>query len=234
MWIIIDLFSAHRTEEVIAAIEAKGYLIFFIPAGCTSKLQYHDVYFNRVFKKMLNERRAKHNAQNANFTPDRQYIYDTVIELIDAMNTPWMKSKIPGNILSCFLQKAIDKAKLFAERSDLFEEAEAKESAVNERKKANLAAKEAELARIKEREALKAAGIKPKRAPNRPKHVIEAENAAKAAKKLRAEQEAAERQQQRDDALASPSPRRLSQAQRESLARGSNLAAFNKAIKEAK
>ena len=46
-WLLLDLFAAHRTPEVIKAIKLKGFIPFFIPGGCTSKLQFHDVMVNR-------------------------------------------------------------------------------------------------------------------------------------------------------------------------------------------
>lgn len=50
-WFIIDLYSAHRTPAVIEAIKSRGYIPIFIPGGCTSKLQFHDVYVNKTFKE---------------------------------------------------------------------------------------------------------------------------------------------------------------------------------------
>jgi hypothetical protein len=48
--VVIDLFAAHRTEAVRKMIEARGYVVMFVPGGCTSEVQVHDVCVNRPLK----------------------------------------------------------------------------------------------------------------------------------------------------------------------------------------
>jgi len=52
-WIIMDLFAAHRCAEVRKILHDKRYYLKYIPAGCTSKIQAHDVVLNRPFKSAV-------------------------------------------------------------------------------------------------------------------------------------------------------------------------------------
>jgi hypothetical protein len=59
-WLILDLFKAHKTDPVLDLIKQKGYTPFFIPAGCTSVKQVHDVFINRLFKQKVTEWYGEH------------------------------------------------------------------------------------------------------------------------------------------------------------------------------
>ena len=52
-WMILDLYSVHRSAAVVAKMKSMGLSPFFIPGGCTSLLQFHDVSVMRPFKANL-------------------------------------------------------------------------------------------------------------------------------------------------------------------------------------
>jgi hypothetical protein len=52
-WIVLDRFRAHCTAAVKMRMKERGYIPQFIPAGCTSLLQVHDVYVNKPFKEAV-------------------------------------------------------------------------------------------------------------------------------------------------------------------------------------
>mmetsp|Transcript_45066 Transcript_45066/g.139056 ORF Transcript_45066/g.139056 Transcript_45066/m.139056 type:complete len:333 (-) Transcript_45066:56-1054(-) len=61
-WLVVDVYAAHRTSRVVSEAKARGYRFLFIPPGCTSKLQIHDVFLNKPFKQSI---RAKYNKRCA-------------------------------------------------------------------------------------------------------------------------------------------------------------------------
>jgi hypothetical protein len=52
-WLILDCFRAHRTQTAQSNMKGRGYCPFFIPGGCTSLIQVHDVYINKLFKEAV-------------------------------------------------------------------------------------------------------------------------------------------------------------------------------------
>jgi hypothetical protein len=71
-WLVVDLFAAHRTPRVLQRLKALGVWPKFIPAGCTSKVQIHDVTINRSFKRAMEECFAK--LEDAKVRVDREAI----------------------------------------------------------------------------------------------------------------------------------------------------------------
>jgi hypothetical protein len=63
-WLVLDLFNAHRTQSVLNKLKQKKYTTFFIPPGCTSVKQVHDVYVNKPFKDAITNWYGKHNIEN--------------------------------------------------------------------------------------------------------------------------------------------------------------------------
>jgi len=49
----LDLFAAHKTEEVLNTFLANNITISLIPGGCTSLVQPLDVSINRPFKDIF-------------------------------------------------------------------------------------------------------------------------------------------------------------------------------------
>ena len=56
----MDLYSAHRTERVLAALRSRGWTVFFVPGGCTGKVQVHDTHVNKAFKADVQQQWAKY------------------------------------------------------------------------------------------------------------------------------------------------------------------------------
>ena len=52
---VMDLYAAHRTDEVLDLLKGFGIDVLFIPAGCTGVKQLHDLAFNKLFKKLYQE-----------------------------------------------------------------------------------------------------------------------------------------------------------------------------------
>ncbi|RPB05506.1 hypothetical protein L873DRAFT_1797893 [Choiromyces venosus 120613-1] len=53
MLLVLDLFGAHKTEEVLDTFSANDIVVSMIPGGCTSLVQPLDVSINRPFKDIL-------------------------------------------------------------------------------------------------------------------------------------------------------------------------------------
>jgi len=51
--LVLDLFRAHKTEEVLDTFSANDIVVSMIPGGCTSLVQPLDVSINRPFKDIL-------------------------------------------------------------------------------------------------------------------------------------------------------------------------------------
>ena len=53
MIVLLDWFSAHRTEKVIAFIESLGHVVLFHGGGCTPFTQINDTHLHALLKKFL-------------------------------------------------------------------------------------------------------------------------------------------------------------------------------------
>jgi len=51
--LVLDLFRAHKTAEVLDTFSANDIVVSMIPGGCTSLVQPLDVSINRPFKDIL-------------------------------------------------------------------------------------------------------------------------------------------------------------------------------------
>jgi len=80
--LVIDLFRAHRTEKNVDLIKKLGWRVAYIPGGCTSIVQVHDLYVNKPFKTLFTnlylQRRADAGDSNAT---TRQEVVDWVIQV---------------------------------------------------------------------------------------------------------------------------------------------------------
>ena len=54
--VIMDVFRAHRVDNVLEALKSNGIEVIFVPAGCTGELQPLDVSGNAIFKEALASR----------------------------------------------------------------------------------------------------------------------------------------------------------------------------------
>ena len=52
-FLVMDLFAAHKTEEVLDTLRANDITVSMIPGGCTGLVQPIDVSINRPFKDIL-------------------------------------------------------------------------------------------------------------------------------------------------------------------------------------
>jgi transposase-like protein len=52
-WLVLDMYSSHRTKAVLLKMKEIGYSPKFIPPGCTSLVQVHDVCVNKPFKEAI-------------------------------------------------------------------------------------------------------------------------------------------------------------------------------------
>ena len=50
---IVDVYKAHSTPDVIEMFKASHCLVEFVPANCTSELQVMDLAVNKLFKDKL-------------------------------------------------------------------------------------------------------------------------------------------------------------------------------------
>ena len=67
--IVLDVFAAHRCHESVKRLKSLNYDIAFIPGGCTSKLQVHDVYVNKSFKTEMTKWHAELRAKQGSADP---------------------------------------------------------------------------------------------------------------------------------------------------------------------
>ena len=51
--LILDVFRAHRTEDVLDELRSSGFVLEFVPANCTGELQPLDVSTNQPYKAQL-------------------------------------------------------------------------------------------------------------------------------------------------------------------------------------
>lgn len=49
--VILDVYKAHRTQDVLEEFNPNGFKLEFVPANCTSKLQPLDLRVNGPFKE---------------------------------------------------------------------------------------------------------------------------------------------------------------------------------------
>ncbi|CUG89304.1 Hypothetical protein, putative, partial [Bodo saltans] len=61
--VVLDVFAAHRCEKSLSRLKDLNYDVVFIPGGCTSELQVHDVYVNRPFKAAVTAWHATKRAE---------------------------------------------------------------------------------------------------------------------------------------------------------------------------
>mmetsp|Transcript_22174 Transcript_22174/g.30489 ORF Transcript_22174/g.30489 Transcript_22174/m.30489 type:complete len:157 (+) Transcript_22174:294-764(+) len=98
----MDRFSAHRTETVENAISNKGYKIFYIPPGCTSILQFQDVYVNKPFKDRIRNFYTKHCIEkNNNVT--RELVVQWVVDAQASLKLQMIESGIKKLVLRNFV-----------------------------------------------------------------------------------------------------------------------------------
>lgn len=86
-WLVIDLYPVHQDKEALAILKAKNITPLFIEGGCSSKLQFHDVYVNHVFKRLLRDRFDAEIVKDAQFVPDKRYIRDTISGINTFLNS---------------------------------------------------------------------------------------------------------------------------------------------------
>lgn len=98
-WFIIDLYRAHRTTKVLDAIKEKGWIPFFIPGGCTSILQVHDLVVNKPFKQHIQQAYAALCFQRKNFLNIQRA--DVMKFVVDAL------AAVPINIIAASMRKVI-------------------------------------------------------------------------------------------------------------------------------
>lgn len=67
--LVVDIYAAHRTIEVLKKIDEINYVVVFIPGGCTSKLQVHDVFINKTFKADIQNWHALQRAKQGSADP---------------------------------------------------------------------------------------------------------------------------------------------------------------------
>lgn len=67
-WLVMDLFAAHRTDNVLRILKEKGYVVFFVPGGCTSRVQVHDVVVNKGFNTKVKDDYLMRQASNGHKT----------------------------------------------------------------------------------------------------------------------------------------------------------------------
>ena len=79
-WMIMDLYSAHRSQLVTTKLKLLGITPFYVPGGCTSVAQFHDVYVNRAFKSCITELYGHAARENPQFRVQREAIIDWVTE----------------------------------------------------------------------------------------------------------------------------------------------------------
>ena len=51
--LILDVFAAHRVATVMRKVEDAGFVLLYVPAACTDKLQPLDLLINKPFKEAL-------------------------------------------------------------------------------------------------------------------------------------------------------------------------------------
>ena len=54
--VVLDVYKAHRTSDVLGVLKEAGFELVFVPGNCTSELQPLDVAVNSRFKAVLKER----------------------------------------------------------------------------------------------------------------------------------------------------------------------------------
>lgn len=106
-WLIMDLYCAHRVPEVIDMVREKGYIPFFIPGGCTSKVQVHDVVINKPFKseirKWVCEQKYQASRKKSKWVPSREELVKSVH---DAMKVVSVDLLVTG-VTKCVLPDAV-------------------------------------------------------------------------------------------------------------------------------
>ena len=54
--LILDVFRAHRTDDVLDELRSSGFILQYVPANCTSELQPLDLSVNSMYKGTLKDR----------------------------------------------------------------------------------------------------------------------------------------------------------------------------------
>ena len=83
--LVIDLYAAHRTHEILSYLREREVDFLFIPSGCTSLIQLMDVAVNRAFKHHYRDKFSTWRAsQNGFRRPTCQKITRFVTEALQS------------------------------------------------------------------------------------------------------------------------------------------------------
>ena len=91
--LIMDLYSAHRTEAVLNLLKENDIDVLFIPGGCTGLLQLMDVALNKILKKIYSEIWCKFRCVNK-LPPTRELITEWVAKALQEL--PATKTLLPA------------------------------------------------------------------------------------------------------------------------------------------
>jgi len=96
--LIMDLYSSHRTPEVLELLKGEGIDVVFIPGGCTGVLQLMDVALNKKVKKEYCEKWCAWRAKNTT-CPTREDVTRWLMEVLHLLP--------PGENLGAWFQKVV-------------------------------------------------------------------------------------------------------------------------------
>ena len=98
-WCILDLFRAHTDARVVQAFKKKGFKLFYIPGGCTGKIQVHDTHINRPFKAKLQELYGKYCVEKKTTHVTREKVMDWVKIAVASIPSDVITKGVAKNIL---------------------------------------------------------------------------------------------------------------------------------------
>ena len=80
--LILDVFRAHRTDDVLDELRSSGFILQYVPANCTSELQPLDLSVNSMYKGTLKDRFTYWYAQKV---ADAMNLHNNIQAVVNAV-----------------------------------------------------------------------------------------------------------------------------------------------------
>jgi hypothetical protein len=93
--LLLGLYAAHRTQELLNLLSDADIDVIFVPGGCTSLLQLHDVALNKAFKyqeTFWNWRGCRAYVDGTCPTPTREKVTKFVAKALNGLDASQFKA----------------------------------------------------------------------------------------------------------------------------------------------
>ena len=119
-WLVMDLHTTHRLPTVVEILKQKNYSVWYVPGGCTCKLQVHDVCINKPFNDSV--KKAYHDTQEDCHRVTREDVVNFVIRGLEGVK----EDTITRGLRKCIIPQAVTGADIV----EISDDSESDETAV--------------------------------------------------------------------------------------------------------